>query len=346
MGSSASSNPGVSANPRLVYADNLSKKVKKNLSIDAPVLVDFQHGSVRYRYGQYEGAPSQKAKRKERTFEGEEEMTEKRHYFYHPRLKDFSENASEKKEDEFKFLYVTKGPARAKQKKLYYVYGKGWGAMDGLKTKPSKTIEPGPDYAWPNSRRNPFDVYYQVDILDTDVNEENYHYEEEHGGAQVTSMTEKIILILKTTDTIADIKVKLGTRIVKSPKNIHIWFQKEEIQDTKAIGEYIVASDNTSSENSDKNKMNATETSTSTAKNQHTASTEENQQTVSTAENQQTASTEENQQIDEEEQKDQSTIIYISKNHCQAGTKSIASEIEFLFSSTTVLGSNFKEYIH
>ncbi|KAK3609165.1 hypothetical protein CHS0354_011351 [Potamilus streckersoni] len=279
MGSSASSNPGVSANPRLVYADNLSKKVKKNLSIDAPVLVDFQHGSVRYRYGQYAGAPTQKAKRKERTFEGEEEKTEKRHYFYHPRLKDFSENASEKKEDEFKFLYVAKGPARAKQKMLYYVYRKGWGAMDGLKTEPSKTIEPGHDYAWPNSRRNPFDVYYQLEILDSDVNEEDYNYEKEHGGAQVTSMTEKILLILKTTDTVADIKVKLGARIVKSPKNIHIWFQKEEIQDTNAIGEYIDTSENITSENSDNSKTNAAETSTSTAENQLTASTAENQQT-------------------------------------------------------------------
>ena len=37
-------------------------------------------------------------------------------------------DAAYSKEDEWKFLYVTDGPKRAKQKKLFYVYGKGMDA--------------------------------------------------------------------------------------------------------------------------------------------------------------------------------------------------------------------------
>ena len=59
--------------------------------MDAPVLVDVEYGSVRYRYGKYEGEPSNKSRRVERPFEGEDRV-DKQHYFYHARLKDFSES--------------------------------------------------------------------------------------------------------------------------------------------------------------------------------------------------------------------------------------------------------------
>ena len=73
--------------------------------------------------------------------------------------------ASVEKEDDHKFMYVMKGPARAKQKKVFYVYGKGWGAKDGAVVKPTATKEMGQDPTWP-LRQHPNDVYYDIRVLD------------------------------------------------------------------------------------------------------------------------------------------------------------------------------------
>jgi len=60
------------------------------LKVDAPVLVDIEHGSLRYRLGEpYQKTTDYKTK-KEKPFEGEEKVN-KRNYFYHTRLNDFSE---------------------------------------------------------------------------------------------------------------------------------------------------------------------------------------------------------------------------------------------------------------
>ncbi|KAK3089232.1 hypothetical protein FSP39_001979 [Pinctada imbricata] len=162
MGTSASTQPltGVKANPRVVYTDEISKKDKKSYILDAPVLVDVQHGSVRYRYGKYEGEPGNKARRIERPFEGEDRVN-KQHYFYHARLNDFSEKASNDKEEPNKFMMVTKGPNSAHNKKLFYVYGIGLNTADGKRTLPTLSKEEGTDYAWPQTRK-PNDVYYNL----------------------------------------------------------------------------------------------------------------------------------------------------------------------------------------
>ena len=49
------------------------------------------------------------------------------------------------------------------QRKLYYVYGQGWGARDGLRLKPTETIGQGKDYAW-SSTRQPNALYYRLDF--------------------------------------------------------------------------------------------------------------------------------------------------------------------------------------
>lgn len=80
--------------------------------------------------------------RVEKPHEGPE-RAKKNGYFFHSRLNDFSESkiasklklmknftpllcldADKKKEDSFKFAYVYKGAKCAKQKKVYYVFGK------------------------------------------------------------------------------------------------------------------------------------------------------------------------------------------------------------------------------
>lgn len=51
------------------------------------MLIDLQHGSIRYRYLDDDG----KSKKKEHPHEGDEKQN-KGHYFYHPRLSDFGES--------------------------------------------------------------------------------------------------------------------------------------------------------------------------------------------------------------------------------------------------------------
>jgi hypothetical protein len=58
----------------------------QDYQIGAPVLIDLDHGSIRYRYMQDSKGNSVK---KEKPFEGDPTQ-KKGHYFYHPRLNDFS----------------------------------------------------------------------------------------------------------------------------------------------------------------------------------------------------------------------------------------------------------------
>ena len=66
--------------------------------MDAPVLVDVDHGSVRYR--QPGGPNSQKVKGKEKPYENEQEdaLSNKENYFYHARLKEFGPGKPESKQ--------------------------------------------------------------------------------------------------------------------------------------------------------------------------------------------------------------------------------------------------------
>lgn len=59
----------------------------QDVHIDAPVLIDLKHGSIRYRYAEENG----KSPKKEKAYEGDGKQL-KGHYFYHPRLNDFGES--------------------------------------------------------------------------------------------------------------------------------------------------------------------------------------------------------------------------------------------------------------
>lgn len=228
-GSSVQPKQGVLPNPRVLYADQLSKQSKnKQYVIDAPVLMDLKHGSIRYRYEEDGHKPKDKSRKVEVPFEGEEKR-KKGHYFYHPRLNDFSERASLEKEDPHKFVYVVKGPASAQQKKVFYVYGKGWNAKDGKLVKPTATREMGQDPTWP-LRQHPNDVYYDITFLDHAVTEEpiagipNRH---------------RIQYSLQATDTVNDLRGKIAKTILKSASYIHICYRKEELQLSSVIGDLL-----------------------------------------------------------------------------------------------------------
>lgn len=239
MGTGASKEPpvGVRANPRVVYTDQLSKKENKNLSIDTPVLVDVEHGSIRYRYGSYKGEPSNKSRRIEKSYEGNDKIN-KQHYFYHARLNDFGKEASETKEDPSKFIYVAKGPNRAHQKKVFYVFGKGWNAMDGQKVLPTSTQEEGRDYAW-SSTRKPNDVYYNLTFIPQDCELAEVETEEDRlvGDLSSTANRQLIELTLTDSDKVNDVKNKMAYKLLKSAYNIHICWLKKELRDEDVIGD-------------------------------------------------------------------------------------------------------------
>ena len=73
-----------------------------------------------------------------------------------------SQESNSSLEDQHKFHIVTQGPARAKDKKLYYVYSVGWNKKpDGKRMLPTTSKEEGRDYAWPQIRK-PNEVYYNL----------------------------------------------------------------------------------------------------------------------------------------------------------------------------------------
>ena len=73
-----------------------------------------------------------------------------------------SQESNSSLEDQHKFHIVTQGPARAKDKKLYYVYSVGWNKKpDGKRMLPTTSKEEGRDYAWPQIRK-PNELYYNL----------------------------------------------------------------------------------------------------------------------------------------------------------------------------------------
>ncbi|CAG2197714.1 unnamed protein product [Mytilus edulis] len=187
--------------------------------IDVPVLIDVQHGSVRYRYGSYEGEPKNKSSRIERPFEGDLKV-DKKNYFYHPRLNDFRI-----------------GPASCKNKKLFYVYGRGWNAIDGKKTLPTMTKEEGDDYSWPQMRK-PNTCYYNLVFNQQDIDLPEMS-EEERLAEELSSTPNKsqIHVTLTDTDSAQDVKRKIALKILRSAADIYIVCNKELLRNEDVIGD-------------------------------------------------------------------------------------------------------------
>ncbi|GFN98445.1 hypothetical protein PoB_002495100 [Plakobranchus ocellatus] len=236
MGTAASKGSvGVPVNPRVNYSQSLGKKEQKQVLVDAPVLVDVEHGSVRYR--QPETERSQKMKGKEIPYENEKSATlsNKEHYFYHARLKEYGPDISKQNEDAFKLYYVLKGPASSKQKKLFYVYGQGWEAKDGLRLKPTETVGQGKDYAWSSTHR-PNALYYRLDF-DTHDLQAMMKTEEDQlmSDLEPTPDKSKIKLYVSPEERAKDIKARLAIRLLKSPTDIHIAFENKELRDEDVV---------------------------------------------------------------------------------------------------------------
>ncbi|XP_076462012.1 uncharacterized protein LOC143294532 [Babylonia areolata] len=228
---------GVPANPRVAYSHELSKKEKSRYRIDAPVLVDMQHGSVRYREGQDEGSGSKTAR--EIPHEGSTELEHKKHYFYHTRLNHFGTDADKSKEEPFKFYYVTSGPARAQGKKLFYVYGQGWNAQDSLRVKPTLTMQKGEDFAWPN-RCGPNDLLYSVKITgSTPVETADSDWEENRSLEDLESTPDRsqIRLKVKSDERVSSVKARLAVKLLKAASSILITHSDTVLRNEDVLGD-------------------------------------------------------------------------------------------------------------
>lgn len=238
MGTGASKNAmvGVPANPRVVYSDELSRQENKKLCIDAPVLVDMKHGSVRFRKG--EGGHQKDQQVREVPYEGTV-LDQKEHYFYHTRLNNFGSDADKNQEDAFKFYYVTKGPKRAQGKRLFYVYGQGWNARDSLRVKPTETATEGKDFAWPK-KYGPNDMVYalvivnQTPLVDSDADwEENCMLDD----LESTPDKSQLRLKVKSEEQVSSLKARLAVKLLKAAANIHVCHNEVPLRSEDVLGD-------------------------------------------------------------------------------------------------------------
>ncbi|KAL5010758.1 hypothetical protein ScPMuIL_013063 [Solemya velum] len=218
---------GVSANPRLVYTDKLSKKERRcNLLLDVPVLVDVQHGSIRYRPGDEDGEPKINPGASKDLMKVTREKTQAG-YFFHTRLNDFTGSKFRTQENEsHKFTYVAQGPASAKQKKIFYVYGFGMEKQDGARTLPTTTDAKGDDYSWP-VRRKTSDVFY-------DLFKELKDKKEEMGDVHKESPIATRLRAIDS-DTVGDVRRKLASLVQHAASDITICFNKRKLDDDTLI---------------------------------------------------------------------------------------------------------------
>ncbi|KAK7099826.1 uncharacterized protein [Littorina saxatilis] len=226
---------GVPANPRVRYSDQLSRKEKTAFRIDAPVLVDMHHGSVRYR----EESKGLATEDREMPHEGNTDLDQKKHYFYHTRLNNFGGDADKAKEDAFKFYYVTKGPARAHGKKVFYVYGQGWEAKDSTHVHPTQTAQEGEDFAWP-SRHGPNDLLYNVHITgSTPLEHGDGDWEENQllQDLQSTPDRSQIRLKVKSDEQVSSIKARLAVKLLKAAANMFIYDKATLLRNENILGD-------------------------------------------------------------------------------------------------------------
>jgi len=252
MGVNNSKSPdvGVPLNPRVGYAGGLARKEGQQKLIDAPVLVQLNEGTVRYRYTLEEAENALNAQKNissiERPHEGCSNIGNKQGYFYHATLNDFSEEAAYNKEEDWKFLYVTSGPKSALQKRLYYVYGRGrptadpHARIDGPNFPKKEARPTGQGYNWPSIFKQQNHAYYdmtflmqseELDVADDELDDVAMTAGNSEGGQNA------IQLSMKTGDRVQKLKKRLSVRLVKPPSHIHIYSSGLELHAGEVMSE-------------------------------------------------------------------------------------------------------------
>ncbi|XP_071952198.1 uncharacterized protein [Antedon mediterranea] len=228
MGSAATKGPviGMPLSPRVDFVEKQAKKGETPMVIDAPALLDLGHGTVRYRQGEENN--------KNRVIISDPQN--KKGYFYHARLDDYSEAASVKNEDKFKFKYINKAPLKAKDKKLYYCYGIGMKSTDGRLLAKAQYKPKGKGYIWPSSYRKSNHMYYNLSFVPQD-NELSDSDDETEDVMESKVDANKMSFKLKSADNVETLKKRVAVRLIMPVSNIHVSFGDSELVNEDVIGD-------------------------------------------------------------------------------------------------------------
>jgi hypothetical protein len=204
----------------------------KETKLECPVLVDLSHGTIRHRH-------------EEIVREDEKSKQVKIGYFYHPRMNDFSEDATMTYEDNNRLKYVFKGPIKDSGKKLYYIYGTKASDVDKGLAKTNYKPQ-GKGYNWPQSYRKANNLYYDVFFPEPDEAEDEEHNEGDGrpfsasdideslsstSGTMLNGAIDKENINLKVliTETVLDVIERISLQLLVPSTNIHFMMNKEEL---------------------------------------------------------------------------------------------------------------------
>ncbi|KAI0217635.1 hypothetical protein LSAT2_030639 [Lamellibrachia satsuma] len=230
VGGSKSRTTGVPANPRVIYADDKSRREKEPVLIDTPSLVKLSDGTVRYRFFEQPPAATDCRKRVEKPHEGPE-RSHKRGYFYHSRLNDFSSDASYDKEQDWKFRYVYKGPNRTRQKQLFFVYGKG--LKSSCEQRSSSCSE---QEQYTESHQLEGHLYYNMVLIPKDASGPESDDEDE-SSVEESADRQQLELFMNGIDRVEKLKVRLSVHLITPPEKIHVIFHNQELGGDSVVSE-------------------------------------------------------------------------------------------------------------
>ncbi|XP_067934212.1 uncharacterized protein [Watersipora subatra] len=241
MGAGASAAPevGVALNPRVQYATKKAQSEGKSHLIDAPALVNLPDGTVRYRYvgNQQSGQNNFPLSLHESPHTGGTDLEHKKGYFFHARMADYSTEANNSKpEAGHKFKYVYKGPLISKNKKLYYVTGKGISVSDHTASySGSELMTP----TLSKIRKENNHVYYDLEPLLADDTSETGSTDVIEEVTYNALSAAPILLTVNSQESIDDIKEKVSMHILKPTSQIHIFYRNHEIRQEENLARLV-----------------------------------------------------------------------------------------------------------
>ena len=171
-------------------------------AVDSPALLNLSHGTIRYRQP------------------GNHNPNVKTGYFYHAKLNDFTRVQPE---DDYKLHYVFKGPKKDRNKKLFYVYGKGLGFDhhdNGLQTLPYRPQ--GKGYVWPKR--------YQGIVCDVRVPSDQIQLSDD------SSREDTFQLDVRDSDLVRKIRERVSEKLLRPVDDIVLMSDERVLADGEKIG--------------------------------------------------------------------------------------------------------------
>lgn len=207
-GASKSASPGVEVISPRVQNVGKKKKDQGKVVLDSSPLGDVGPGTIRYRYQQADSVAN--IEKNENVQLG---------YFYHPKLKDYSELGNPDEEESYKFVRVMKGPNNMLNKNVFYACGVGF---DGSKERIPPVLTEG------KGGRIYGHKYFNVTFVEDQEDDENFIQDVGIAGNEIR------IKILKSLKMI-DVKRKAGNHLICPVGIIHLNSGEKELSDDDLV---------------------------------------------------------------------------------------------------------------